>query len=60
MEEKKTEKQEKKKRDHGIFIRLTKDEWDELEMGSYLLEKDKSSIMRSGMQMYLKESHKRY
>ena len=57
---KEEEKQEKKKRDHSIYVRLTKDEWNEIDMASYATEEEKSSIVRKALKMYLSTLNGRY
>ena len=43
----------KKRKDQEIHFRVTKEELEALEMASYVTDKSKSDILRTGLQLFL-------
>jgi hypothetical protein len=48
-----TKQNSKRRKDQEIHFRLTSEELESLELASYVTDKSKSDILRTGLQMYL-------
>jgi len=48
-----TDKTKKERKSHEIHLRITKTEFDELELASYENDKSKSDIIRKALKMYI-------
>ena len=44
---------DRERKDHGLFLRMTKTEMHELELASYAVEESKSEIIRKALKMYI-------
>lgn len=53
MNERDRKLRSRKRKDQEIHFRLTKEELESLEMASYVTDKSKSDILRTGLQLFL-------
>jgi hypothetical protein len=51
---------ERERKDHGLFLRMTKTEMQELELASYTIEESKSEIIRKALKMYISAIKNRF